>query len=192
MAVLSRHFGSMPQKDRLCVASTLSQLNCVVTRLGMKKPQESYFSSVNLFEDLAIVHWSQPKTISLAFQKAIGIREHVELQLVFDRLMDLNWKHTQLIKYLSSVKDKLTPMEFNRLKATPMFPKEIANADGKTRDRFHAKDLYAPTEKFRSLGLPLIDWNGKWRHTSEEGKLSIILMGSKIYGNIRIKYFFTS
>lgn len=152
------------------MSSVLSQVDCVVTRFGMKKPSDSYFKSVNLFEDLPTVFWNNPKSISDHFQRAIGIREHVELQLVFDRLLDLNWNHTQLIKYLASVQDKLADGEFSRLSATPMFPKELQKDDKDSgTDRFMAKDLFAPIDSFRSFGLPLLLWNGKWRYNSDEG-----------------------
>jgi hypothetical protein len=173
MGVFSRHYSSLPQQEKLSMTTALSQLNCVVTRSGMKKPTDSYFKSVNLFEDLPTVHWNNARLISDNFQKDIGIREHVELQLVFDRLLDLNWNHTQLIKYLTSVQDKLTEVEFSRLKATPMFPKELPNGDQSLgKERFLARDLFAPLESFRSFGLPLLLWAGKWRYNSDEGILA--------------------
>lgn len=144
----------------------LSEIKCVVTRVGMKKPSESYFKSVNLFEDLPTVHWNT-RSVSDPFQRAIGVREHVELQLVFDRLMDLNWNHTQLIKYLTSVQNKLTHDEIARLRATPMFPTE---SHEEAKERFLAKELFAPLDTFCSFGLKLLAWNGKWRNNSDEAK----------------------
>lgn len=176
MSVFSRHFASLPQQEKLAMSTALSLLNCVVTRSGMKKPSDSYFKSVNLFEDLPTVHWNNPRLISESFQKSIGIREHVELQLVFDRLLDLNWNHTQLIKYLTSVQDKLTQVEISRLRATPMFPKELLNGDQSlSKDRFLVRDLFAPVESFRSFGLPLLLWSGKWRYNSDEGIFNFLV-----------------
>ena len=171
MGVFSRHFTSLPQPEKLSVSTALSNLNCAVTRLGMKKPSESYFKSVILFEDLPTIHWNNPRSISDQFQRAIGIREHVELQLVFDRLMDLNWNHTQLIKYLTSVQDKLTDVELTRLRATPMFPKDYP---GDNKERFMAKELFAPLDSLRSFELPLLAWIGKWRFNSDEGISSVV------------------
>ena len=172
MGVCSRHYGPLSQQDKLSMTALLSKMSCIVTRLGMKIPSQSYFNSVSLFDDLPTVHWTNPKSITDLFQKAIGVRDHVELQLVFDRLLDLNWNHTQLIKYLTSVQDKLTTMELARLQGTPMFPKEVCGeTPSSKKERFQAKDLFAPIDSFRSFDLPLMAWDGKWRYNSNEGKI---------------------
>lgn len=190
MCIFSRHFTSLSQQEKGAMLKELSHVNCVVTRFGMKKPSDSYFKSVSLFEDLPTVHWNNPRSISDPFQRAIGIREHVELQLVFDRLMDLNWNHTQLIKYLTSVQDKLTDGEMTRLRATPMFPKECPK-DNQTlsKERFNAKELFAPLETFRTFDLPLLAWNGKWRYNSDEGILYSVSNIAKFMGKLGLNLF---
>ena len=171
MSVFSRHFGSMSIQDKTVLVSRVSKIACIVTRVGMKIPSDAYFKAVNLFPDLPTVHFVNNRNVSDVFLKALGVREHVDLQTVFDRLLDLNWDHVQLIKYLASVQEKLTDVELGRLKATPMFPKEAVEGEALTGNgRFLAKDLYAPLESSKSFGLPLLAWSGKWRTSSDEAK----------------------
>jgi hypothetical protein len=165
MSVFSRHYNNIHAADKALLVSQLTQKPCIVTRSGMRKPIESYFKNVSLFKDLPVVHFSNPRSVSDTFLKALGVREHVDLQTVFDRLLDLNWDHIQLIKYLASVQDKLSDVEWGRLKATKMFPKDGSSEN----ERCRACELYAPTEKIKSFGLPVIAWNSRWRSSSDEG-----------------------
>ncbi|KAI9626276.1 hypothetical protein KEM48_010528 [Puccinia striiformis f. sp. tritici PST-130] len=55
----------------------------------------------------------------------IGVRKHVELQMVFSRLLGSGeWNHSDLVKYLVSVKDILTDIEIDKLRQTNWLPKE--------------------------------------------------------------------
>ena len=92
-----------------------------------------------------------------------------------------DWTIPDLIKYLVSVQSTLQPLEIERLRLTPAFPEEATaekteNGDGalKKVQKSKASDLYEPLDVFKSLGLPIIDWQGKdgkhrWRSGSEEG-----------------------
>ncbi|KAJ3078512.1 hypothetical protein HK102_004456, partial [Quaeritorhiza haematococci] len=167
-------------------------------KVTMRHPHESYFKNVTLFSDLPQVSFAQPRSISDVFLKALGVREHVDLQMVFDRLdTTLQWDHIQLVKYLSGVSTKLTDVEIERLRVTPLFVAEGKGAKEEGKEstekgdanvpkgggeagkevpppppvkRYKASDLYNPSDVLRELGLPLIDWKGKWRSTSEEAK----------------------
>lgn len=57
---------------------------------------------------------------------ALGVRKHVELQLVFTRLLgqDGGWSHVDVVRYLVSVKESLAPNELERLKKTAWILKE--------------------------------------------------------------------
>ncbi|KAJ3288068.1 hypothetical protein HDU79_005116 [Rhizoclosmatium sp. JEL0117] len=187
MQVVSRQFSNLNRDSQNYIIEVLSARNCIVTKHGLKLPGESYFKSVTLFDDLPVVMFESGKTISDAFLKALGVREHVDLAMVFARLQDLKWDsdHVQLVRYLTSVQDKLTTAEIARLKATSVFTKEdvVSNTESVQdpgveaivvvkKERFKASDLYAPTDSIRALGLPLLDWPGKvkWRSTSDEAK----------------------
>jgi hypothetical protein len=118
----------------------------------------------------------------LDFLINLGVRRHVELQLVFTRLLGGGtWSHVELTKYLVSVAANLTPAEMTRLTNTAWLLKR-SDSEGTTssveRKRYIAAALYEPTEVFAELGLDLLDWTLltsaktplKWRSTSEEAK----------------------
>lgn len=79
-----------------------------------------------------------------------------------------DWATSDLVKYLVSVKDKLSATEMDRLKATAAFRKE---GDTNVQSPRHkASDLYEPQESLRQLSLPIIDWGtNKWKYGSGEG-----------------------
>lgn len=56
----------------------------------------------------------------------MGVRRHVELQLVFTRLLGAEggWSHIEVVRYLVSVKDNLTSVELDRLRKTAWLPRE--------------------------------------------------------------------
>lgn len=89
-----------------------------------------------------------------------------------------DWAAFDLIKYLVSVRSTLTVPELRRLSETPAFPKEGEGKEHSAAEtspkvqRYKARDLYEPTDFFRGLGLPIIDWgtNNQWRPESDEGK----------------------
>lgn len=95
-----------------------------------------------------------------------------------------DWTIPDLVKYLVSVLSTLQPIEIDRLRLTPAFPEEATTGQDKSGDgipkkvpKFKASDLYEPLDVFRSLELPIIDWQGKdgkqkWRSNSEEGTLN--------------------
>ena len=88
------------------------------------------------------------------------------------------WTTYDLVNYLVSIQSNLTPQEYEDLRQKRVFAKEnagrgqpAAKADRKVQ-RHKAKDLYEPTDLFRELGLPIIDWgaNKQWDPTSNNGK----------------------
>lgn len=97
-----------------------------------------------------------------------------------------DWTIPDLIKYLVSVQSTLQPIEIERLRLTPAFPEEAMAEQNENGDsapkkvpKFKASDLYEPLDVFRSLGLPIISWQGKdgkhkWRSNSEEGTSNTI------------------
>ncbi|CAG8499425.1 7450_t:CDS:10, partial [Scutellospora calospora] len=181
LAVIARSFQKCSSNDQAIIRKFLVAKKCIPTKHGMKIPDEAYFQNVDLFPDLPIIHFQNVKAVDKLLLK-LGVRNYVELQLIFDRLVSQgNWDHMQLIKYLASVFSSLKEIELKRLRVTPIWPKEqtanpgssSANDETKTKPRilrYLASDLYAPLAEMREFGLPLIEWSGKskWRKTSEE------------------------
>ena len=203
LSVLARAWPSLAKNAQEDVIKILSPKSCIPTSTGLKKPDQAYFSSVNLFRDLPIVTMPSGVVVKGALERvleSLGVRKHVELQIIFDRsalslfsssfgydVLNLiirmiktgDWTTYDLVKYLVSIQT-LTSEEVERLRQTSAFPKEGAGkeqlATGPSRKvpRHKAMDLYEPVDIFRELRLPVIDWGGdnRWRPMSEEGKFS--------------------
>jgi hypothetical protein len=165
MSNINKHYSNLSKTDKSTIVSILARIECIITERGIFKPSESYFKYVSLFSDLPRVCFSNPKSISDKFLADLGVRAHVDLQLVFDRLSDLSWNQQQLIKYLASIQDKLDSKEYLILKNSPIFLMESKEV----KNRFLAKELYTPIEKFDLFGLPILQWSGKWKYMSDEG-----------------------
>ncbi|KAA1478156.1 hypothetical protein DENSPDRAFT_659742 [Dentipellis sp. KUC8613] len=183
IGVLARAWPSLPKASQDKAVEILQKKSCIPTSSGMKVPTEAYFPSANLFRDLPIVTLPSGAAIKGHLEKvlqALGVRKHVELQLVFDRMIKTgDWTIIDLVKYLVSVQSTLTKLELDRLRHTAAFPKEVpaeekaAAAQTKRKvSRFTASALYEPLDIFRELQLPVIDWGleNKWKPSSDEAK----------------------
>ncbi|KAI8099843.1 uncharacterized protein BX664DRAFT_273355 [Halteromyces radiatus] len=203
LSIITRGYNQLSSHAQEELCSHLKTKTCIPTKTGMKLPSDTYFTSVNLFDDLPIVQFQQPRHVGDQLLTMLGVRKHVDLQLVFDRLIsDGSWSHVDLVKYLTSVQSTLSSIETRRLKETAIFTKEgepsrqkeASRPTGKIDEegkpimekyikkvyrRHKASDLYAPLETLRSLQLPLIDWKGtghtRWRQGSDEAKFMEIL-----------------
>ncbi|ORX44853.1 hypothetical protein BCR36DRAFT_334006 [Piromyces finnis] len=176
LSIISRGINSINYKERIRIKQYLTKRECIPTQHGLKLPEEAYFPIVNLFNDLPIISLKNPKSVSNAFLKQLGVREHVELQMIFDRLNTLNWDHIQLIKYLTTVSEDLSPDEWNKLRNAAIFPSETPEtsetSENNQASRNCASVLYFPNDALRNLGVPIISWNKnkKLSKYSEEGK----------------------
>lgn len=90
--VLARSWPSLSQtaKDDICML--IRDKDCVPTSSGMKLPATAYFEHANIFKDLPVVTLPSGTTVKGTIEavfKAIGVRDHVELQIVFDRYVSL-------------------------------------------------------------------------------------------------------
>ena len=85
---LSRAWPSLSKADQNDIFVLLKDKPCIPTNCGLKLPDESYFSNANVFKDLPIVTLPSGIIIKGPLEKvflAMGVRKHVELQIVFDR-----------------------------------------------------------------------------------------------------------
>src|SRR6266852_2092500 len=104
--------------------------------------------------------------------------EFRSLNLVIRMVETGDWTTYDLVNYLVSIQPTLTSQEFEHLRQTSAFSKENAGREqsvaGASRkvERYKAKDLYQPTNVFRELGLPIIDWgtDNQWDSKSNIGK----------------------
>ena len=88
LSALSRAWPSLPKTTHEDVINILSPMACVPTSAGLKVPNQAYFASVNLFRDLPTVTMPSGVSVKGALERvlqSLGVRRHVELQMVFDR-----------------------------------------------------------------------------------------------------------
>ena len=88
LGVLARAWPSLgaASKDRVC--KLLVDKTCIPTSCGMKMPPQAYFPNVNMFQDLPIITLPSGTPIKGPLEKLLqdlGVRKHVELQIVFSR-----------------------------------------------------------------------------------------------------------
>lgn len=90
------------------------------------------------------------------------------------------WPATELVKYLASA-EGITPEEITRLWDIAAFPKEVTlEEDASTnRPKYKARQLYPPTEEFRRMELPILDWGQQnWWHEMKEGSSALVVYKS--------------
>ncbi|OBZ66504.1 hypothetical protein A0H81_13686 [Grifola frondosa] len=180
LQVLARAWPSLSKTNQDEVVALLESQTCIPTSSGLKTPQQAYFQSAHVFHDLPVVTMPSGTVVKGPLERllqAVGVRKHVDLQIVFNRMIKTgDWTIAELIKYLVAVQTTLTPVEFNRLQMTSAFPKEQSAGseapEKQTVLRYKASELYEPLDVFRELHLPVIDWgiHPKWRGNSEEAK----------------------
>ncbi|KAI0781217.1 hypothetical protein BD413DRAFT_667167 [Trametes elegans] len=169
LQVVSCAWQSLPAGQRAEIATMLQAHTC-----------EAYFQNAHIFNDLPVVAFPSRTAVKGPLEKllqGIGVRKHVDLQIVFNRMIKTgDWTIAELIKYLVAVQSTLSAVEVERLQMTSAFPRELRPDEklpesGK-RPRHRAGDLYEPLDVFRQLKLPIIDWgtSPKWRSNSEEAK----------------------
>jgi hypothetical protein len=70
------------------IKAILAEKSCIPTSSGLQKPELSYFSSANIFNDLPVVTFTSGGVLKGNMERLlsfIGVRKHVDLQVVFDR-----------------------------------------------------------------------------------------------------------
>lgn len=86
--ILARAWPSLsgPAKDQIILL--LKDKTCIPTSGGLKIPDEAYFANANIFHDLPVVTFPSGIAIKSTLEKvleALGVRKHVQLQVVFTR-----------------------------------------------------------------------------------------------------------
>ena len=172
LAVLSKAWNEVTVAAQAEVVSLLEHRTVIPTKLGLRKPKESYFPSVKLFDDLAIV--KSCFGVKDKFLATLGVRKTVELDTIFARLLTESpggspsgqprWSHMELIKYLSSVQGDIPSDDMKKLRETRFCPAE-AGPKGmeptKASERlYRVNELFEPKDALRVLALPVLQWPG--------------------------------
>ena len=189
LPVLSKQWESLGQSSKHTVIELLQPRSVIPTRLGMKRPAETYFPSVRLFDDLPVVHGvTGVKDKVLA---TLGVRKTVELNVIFERLLNTmdggngkgraKWGHVDLVRYLASVREDIPKTDIDKLKNAKICTAETSENAPAGKDKlYRISELYEPKDSNRDLGLPVIEWSGKYQPTSSEGKF-LTTLGLKKY-----------
>ncbi|THC97412.1 hypothetical protein EYZ11_003126 [Aspergillus tanneri] len=183
LPVISKHWESLSQSAKQAAIDMLQPRTVIPTKLGMRRPVDTYFSSVRLFDDLPIVHGLNG--VKEKFLAALGVRKTVELGVIFERLLSTTdssdgtgnshrkWSHVDLIRYLASVHEDIPANDLKRLRDTSICtaePRSDSNTAPAHRRRYRIHELYEPKDSFRALGLPIIEWPGRYQPSSSEGR----------------------
>ncbi|EXJ87620.1 hypothetical protein A1O3_04581 [Capronia epimyces CBS 606.96] len=182
LPILSKQWDSLSQQSKTSLVELLVKHTVIPTKFGMKKPGDSYFPSVKLFDDLATIKGLG--NVKDKFLVALGVRKTVELGVVFERLLTVGsksatpestakpqWSHVDLIHYLASVREDIPGPDIAKLRSTPIFQRQVKDEEeSNTSKRYKISELFEPRPDLRELGLPVLAWTGVYRNSSPEGK----------------------
>ncbi|OLN85040.1 Sacsin [Colletotrichum chlorophyti] len=195
LTVLSKNWENTSQSSKATIITLLQAHTVMPTKMGMKRPTDSFFPSVKLFDDLPIIQGCQ--SLKEKFLSAIGVRKTVDLDTIFSRLLSPSaeggkqrWSHMELIKYLASVKDDIPADDMKKLKETRFCPAEAGEKGMEptkgTTALHKVSELFEPKDTLRSLRLPILQWPGppgSYRSNSNEGKF-LTKLGLRPYPSV--------
>lgn len=190
LAVVSKNWENQSQQARANIVALLQKHAIMPTKLGMRKPSESFFPSVKLFDDLPVIQGCYQ--LKDKFLAAIGVRKTLDLETIFARLLsptagEQKWSHVELIRYLASVSDDIPPDDMQKLKASAICPAEGGSNEKeseKTTTRlYRVSELFDPQDSLRALRLPVLQWPGNLSPRSAEAKF-LTLLGLRMYPTV--------
>ncbi|KNB05565.1 hypothetical protein FOXG_07807 [Fusarium oxysporum f. sp. lycopersici 4287] len=168
LTVLSKNFENSSPNARTTIVSLLQANTVVPTKQGMRKPTESFFPIVKLFDDLPVIQGCEK--IKEKFLVTIGVRKTVDLETIFTRLLNASseghqkWSHMELIKYLASVREDIPGEDLSKLKQTRFCPAEAGpkgmESTKGTTTLYKVSELFEPKDSLRALRLPILQWPG--------------------------------
>jgi hypothetical protein len=180
LSLASKCWEQLDTSSKETVVKILTPHSIMPTKVGLRRPQESYFPTVKLFDDLPTV-----KSFAGSKEKfllSLGVRKTIDLPMVFDRMRSkdaatgadkASWNHVDLIKYFASVIDEIPKKDLDRLRETPFLPGEGKLV--KPGQMFKASELYAPDQAILSLGLTQVKIPFEFKTNLREGALLLRL-----------------
>ena len=88
LVLVARVWPTLSVQSKEEIHTILHDKTCIPTFSGMQTPSQSYFPNVNMFRDLPVVTFPSGKVANGSLEKVLtglGVRKHVELQLIFNR-----------------------------------------------------------------------------------------------------------
>src|SRR6185312_4085984 len=84
-----------------------------------------YLSSLTLLPDLPTVQLENSRAASDKFLIFLGVREHVDVQLISDRLLSRgDWDYVKLVEYFTKRANGVKPDEKRKLQMIQIWPRE--------------------------------------------------------------------
>ncbi|CAG8599070.1 18033_t:CDS:2, partial [Acaulospora morrowiae] len=191
LGVIARGINKCASMKQELIKKLLCQKRCIPTNKGMRLPKEAYFPKVNLFPDLPIVSLRNLTPVNDLLKK-LNVRSHVDLQLIFDRLVNQgSWNHIRLLKYLVSISSDLKDEDKETLRTSKIWPKQSLQGEQKKTTvsnkeiKFMACELYAPLKEMKEFNLPMISWSGTWSNYNKDAKF-LYMLGLREYPPIDV------
>lgn len=195
LTVLSKGWDNMSSSTQATVVSLLQANTVMPTKLGMRRPADSFFPTVKLFDDLPVIQ--NCEKLKIKFLTAIGVRKTVDLDTIFTRLLNpaeesgqKKWSHLELIKYLASVQADIPGDDLKKLQRSRICPAEAGpkgmESTKATEALYKVSELFEPKESLRALGLPILQWPGppgSFRPASAEARF-LSALGLRAYPTV--------
>ncbi|KAG5950164.1 hypothetical protein E4U53_005421 [Claviceps sorghi] len=187
LTILSKNWDTVSNKDKTVLASLLQSRPVMPTRLGMRRPGDSFFPTVKLFDDLPVIQGCEK--VKEKFLVAVGVRKTVDLETIFSRLLNNSegddqkkWSHLELVKYLASVQNDIPSDDLKKLRESRFCPAEagpkgMASTQG-SKALYKVSELFEPKDALRALGLTILQWPGppgSFRPSSPEARFLALL-----------------
>ncbi|KAI0405310.1 hypothetical protein F4802DRAFT_193133 [Xylaria palmicola] len=194
LTIISKGWENQSQFSRDRIASLLMAHTIMPTKLGMRKPTDSFFPSVKLFDDLPIIECTQLKE---KFLSALHVRKTVDLDTIFKRLLssssektsgETKWSHVELIKYLASVSRDIPADDFLKLTKSRICPAE-AGPVGKESSQassqlYKISELFEPNQLLRPLQLNILQWPGGGLSRGSQEEKFLIALGLRMHPTV--------
>jgi hypothetical protein len=195
LTILSKSWDNLSVSSKATVVSLLQKQTVMPTKMGMKRPAESFFPSVKLFDDLPVVQGCEK--VKEKFLVAIGVRKTVDLETIFTRLLNPSadggqqkWSHMELIKYLASVQNDIPSDDLKKLRESKICPAEAGpkgmESAKASEALYRVSDLFEPKDSLRALRLPILQWPGppgSFRPSSPEARFLSVL-GLRLFPSV--------
>jgi hypothetical protein len=94
LGVIIRTWPSLSNEVKAELVALLKDKTCIPTSSGLKRPEEAYFLNANIFNDLPVVTFASGLAVKGVTEKvlvALGVRKHVDLQIIFNRHVPNLW-----------------------------------------------------------------------------------------------------
>ncbi|KAH7046688.1 hypothetical protein B0J12DRAFT_729526 [Macrophomina phaseolina] len=182
LKVISKQWDQMRAHQRTDVVALLQPHTVMPTKNGMQTPQQTYHPNVKLFEDLPNLSVSglKPK-----FLEALGLRQTIDLDYVFTRLLAApnksaqdnqpKWSHMDLIEYLTDVRDSIPAKDRTILAEKQIWPVEdYPGFRGDAKRSYKLQQIYEPSKDNKALGLPVIKWRSNAEYKSLDPKAKFL------------------